>query len=131
MRVIGILQINGHEVPVSDPPHVAIYYNASFLEHSCIPNLAKSFNKDGHLIIWAPRAIKKGDHLSICYSDSVWGTGDRQHHLMQTKMFKCECPRCVDVTEFGTKYNALRCEKSDCDGFVLPKSLNDWHKEWM
>ena len=130
MRIIGILQINGHEVPTSDPAHVAIFYNASFLEHSCTPNLAKSFNKDGHLILWAPKEIKKGSHLSICYSDAVWGTADRQRHLMQTKIFKCQCERCTDITEYGTNYSALKCEKSECRGLMLPANLNDWHKDW-
>ncbi|XP_037828330.1 SET domain-containing protein SmydA-8 [Lucilia sericata] len=130
MRIIGILQINGHEVPTSDPAHVGIFYNASFLEHSCTPNIAKSFNKDGHLVLWAPKEIKKGSHLSICYSDAVWGTADRQRHLMQTKIFKCQCPRCIDVTEYGTNYSALKCEKSECRGLMLPANLNDWHKDW-
>ncbi|XP_053965872.1 uncharacterized protein LOC128868132 [Anastrepha ludens] len=130
MKTIGILQINGHEVPSTDPPHVAIFSNASFLEHSCCPNLAKSFTKNGNLILWAPKPIKKNTHLSICYSDAVWGTAERQQHLMHTKLFKCTCPRCLDVTEFGTNYDAFRCIDTNCVGVILPSSLKEWNSKW-
>lgn len=130
MKTVGILQINGHEVPTSDPPHVAVFYNASFLEHSCIPNLAKSFTKDGKIVLWAPKTIKKGTHLSICYSDAIWGTMDRQRHLMHTKLFKCTCLRCLDVTEFGTNYSSLKCTDAACDGNVLPLNIKKWNEDW-
>lgn len=130
MKTIGILQINGHEVPVTDPPHVAIFCNASFLEHSCSPNLAKSFSREGNLILWAPKTIKKNSHLSICYSDAVWGTAERHQHLMHTKLFKCVCQRCLDVTECGTNYDAFKCSTTDCDGAILPSSLKEWNSAW-
>ncbi|KAH8400877.1 hypothetical protein KR009_001609 [Drosophila setifemur] len=130
MRAVGALQINGHEVPTSDPPHVGVFYTASFTENSCLPNLAKSFNKNGHCILWAPREIKKNAHLSICYSDAMWGTADRQRHLMQTKLFKCACERCVDVTELGTDYSALKCEDRKCGGLILPSKGDDWNGSW-
>ncbi|KAH8285494.1 hypothetical protein KR054_010014 [Drosophila jambulina] len=130
MRAVGALQINGHEVPISDPPHVAVFYTASFVENSCLPNLAKSFNKNGHCILWAPKEIKKNAHLSICYSDAVWGTADRQRHLMQTKLFKCTCERCVDITELNTNYSAIKCEDRKCGGLMLPMKAEDWNGTW-
>ncbi|XP_055837912.1 SET domain-containing protein SmydA-8 [Episyrphus balteatus] len=130
MKMAGILQINGHEVPTSDPPHVAVFETASMVEHSCKPNVAKSFTKNGNLILWAPHAILKDTNLSICYSDALWGTGDRQRHLMHTKLFKCECVRCQDVTEFKTYYSALKCKNKDCSGFVLPSDLKNWYENW-
>lgn len=130
MRAVGALQINGHEVPTSDPPHVAVFYTASFTENSCLPNLAKSFNKNGHCILWAPREIKKNAHLSICYSDAMWGTADRQRHLMQTKLFKCTCERCVDPTELDTCYSALKCEDRKCGGLMLPIKADEWNGSW-
>ncbi|XP_034111151.1 SET domain-containing protein SmydA-8 [Drosophila albomicans] len=130
MRTVGALQINGHEVPTSDPPHVAVFYTASFTENSCLPNLAKSFNKNGDCVLWAPQAIKKNAHLSICYSDAVWGTADRQRHLMQTKLFKCICDRCKDITELGTNYSAIKCEDRNCSGILLPSKADDWNASW-
>lgn len=130
MKISGILQINGHEVPTTEPPHVAVFEQASLVEHSCLPNLAKSFDKHGNLILWSPYEIPKNTNLSICYSDAMWGTGDRQRHLMHTKLFKCECARCLDVTEFQTFYSALKCKKTECCGFVLPPDLKNWHENW-
>ncbi|XP_055921178.1 SET domain-containing protein SmydA-8 [Eupeodes corollae] len=130
MKVAGILQINGHEVPTSDPPHVAVFDVASMLEHSCTPNLAKSFTKNGDVMLWAPREIPKNANLSICYSDALWGTADRQKHLMHTKLFKCECNRCQDVTEFQTYYSAMKCKDKNCSGFVLPIDLKNWDENW-
>ena len=33
--------------------------------------------------------IKKGEHISIMYSDPMWGTANRQTHLYETKYFHC------------------------------------------
>lgn len=133
LQIAGIVQINGHEVPLTDPPYVAIYYYASLIEHSCKPNLTKSFMTNGDVMFWAPELIRKGTHLSICYSDALWGTTNRQSHLMQTKMFKCECCRCTDVTELGTLYDGMKCNVKDknCKGLMLPISLEKWEDNWM
>lgn len=133
LRMTGITQINGHEVPITEPPNISIYRLASLVEHSCRPNLAKSFSAKGEIVLWAPIAIRKGDHLSICYSDSLWGTMQRREHLWQTKMFHCECERCQDVTEFGTFYSAVKCSQGsnkNCDGLVLPDTLANFSTSW-
>lgn len=128
LKVAGIVQINGHEIPLTDPPHVAIYNLASLVEHSCAPNLTKSFNSNADLIFWAPNPIKKDEHLSICYSDALWGTESRQNHLFQTKMFHCDCHRCSDVTEFKTYYSAMKCP--NCDGMLVPEHSTKWQDAW-
>lgn len=131
LKVAGIVQINGHELPLTDPPHVAIYNVASLVEHSCTPNLTKSFTSKAELLLWAPNPIKKGEHLSICYSDALWGTANRQNHLLQTKMFRCECSRCNDPTEFGTYFSAIKCDSSvRCNGLLLPEIKNQWDNKW-
>lgn len=131
LKVAGIVQINGHEVPLTEPPHVAIYNMASLVEHSCTPNLTKSFTSKADLVFWAPNSIKKGEHLSICYSDALWGTANRQNHLLQTKMFRCECDRCCDPSEFGTYFSAIKCNSTNkCNGFLLPENASQWEGKW-
>lgn len=131
LKIAGIIQINGHEVPLTEPPHVTIYDLSSLIEHSCAPNLTKSFTSKGELVFWSPSSIKKGEHLSICYSDALWGTDGRQNHLMQTKMFKCDCKRCSDVTEMGTFFSAIKCNNDGCrSGQALPQSLRQWNEDW-
>ena len=135
LKITGILQVNGHEVPLTEPHHVAIYSKASLIEHSCRPNLAKSFTKKGEIIFWAPNPIKAGEHLSICYTDVLWGTQSRQHHLRQTKMFNCACDRCKDVTEFGSFVSGMRCsgfnKGSECSGILLPTAYDRWGDDWQ
>lgn len=131
LKVAGILQINGHEVPLTEPPHVTIYNQSSLIEHSCAPNLTKSFTAKGELLFWSPNLVRKGEHLSICYSDALWGTDSRRNHLQQTKMFRCDCKRCSDVTEMGTNYSAVKCNGDGCAGLALPLSLKQWTEDWV
>ena len=39
----------------------------------------------------------------------MWGTANRQHHLYETKFFRCRCARCLDPTEMNTEFSSLRC----------------------
>ncbi|KAH1025994.1 SET domain-containing protein SmydA-8 isoform X1 [Dendroctonus ponderosae] len=125
LRVCGILMVNGHEVPLTNPPHVAIYEVASMLEHKCNANCNRTFTSQGAVLVKAGTAIKKGDHLSICYTDPLWGTLNRRHHLYESKFFWCLCERCADPTEFGTYFSAIRCQKPNCSGYILPSSFLD------
>lgn len=121
MKVVGVLQVNGHEIPLNVPASVAVYDAASMVEHSCQPNLTKSFTKKGDVVFWAPNPIKKGERLSICYTDTMWGTLPRREHLIQTKYFTCSCARCQDPTEFGTHFSSLKCLNTTCDGLIIPR----------
>lgn len=105
-----MLQVNAHEIPLSEPSYVGIYEKASYFEHSCKSNCFKSFTSNGDLLITAGVPIQAGEHLSICYSDPLWGTFNRRHHLHETKYFWCTCTRCSDVTEFGTYFSGITCQ---------------------
>ncbi|CAH0680309.1 unnamed protein product [Chilo suppressalis] len=123
MKCCGILQINGHEVPLLEPDYLAVFDRISMAEHSCKANCNKSFTSDGEIILSAGVNISSGSHISICYSDPLWGTEARRHHLADSKFFECSCERCSDVTEFGTMYSAVKCKKKDCKGYLLPKTF--------
>ncbi|XP_014209828.1 protein msta-like [Copidosoma floridanum] len=123
-RIVGIIQINGHEVPTVEPNTlVAVYDLSSYLEHSCRANCSKSFTDSNGIVVRAAEPIEKGAHVTICYTDPLWGTANRRHHLLRTKFFECACPRCSDPTEFGTMFNAIKCRKSDCGGYMLPPTF--------
>ncbi|KAG7206654.1 hypothetical protein KM043_000330 [Ampulex compressa] len=123
IKIAGVLQVNGHEVPITNPPHMAVYDLASFFEHECRANCSKSFTNNGGMIIYAALPILKGEHISICYTDALWGVTNRRHHLARTKFFECTCKRCADPTEFGTMFNAIKCKNGDCSGNMLPPSF--------
>lgn len=127
--------MNAHEIPLTEPSSVAVYNNASLIEHSCRPNLSKSFTAKNEIVFWAPHPIKKGERLSICYSDVLWGTVNRMEHLLQTKLFRCACVRCVDPTEFGTFFSAMKCsgfkKDANCNGLLLPENVKNWRGDWI
>jgi hypothetical protein len=129
MKVNGISQINGHELPLTTPSCVAIYHRASLFEHSCHPNLSKSFSDKNEIVFWAPNGVKVNEHLTISYTDVLWETSNRRHHLKQTKHFDCDCERCLDVTEYGTFFSSLKCLKCP-EGMCTPSSLAEWNSDW-
>jgi len=123
LDVCGILNVNAHEVPVTPTPTQALYANISILEHSCINNASKHFDGDNRVVIRAAVNIKKGEHISINYSDPMWGTANRQLHLAETKYFVCSCTRCADPTELGTMFSSIRCPQCTNENGYLVASM--------
>lgn len=123
MRCCGILQINGHEVPLMEPEYLAVFDRISMVEHNCRANCNKSFTSDGQIILCAGDDITSGAHVTVCYTDPLWGTEARRHHLADSKFFECSCARCSDVTELGTMYSAVKCKKKNCKGYLLPETF--------
>ena len=64
------------------------------------------------LNVRATMSIPAGSQLYSCYTFTLSGTIDRQQHLMEGKYFKCRCERCLDPTELGTFFSAVKC--SEC-----------------
>ncbi|XP_072945034.1 SET domain-containing protein SmydA-8 isoform X2 [Epargyreus clarus] len=123
MKCCGILQINGHEVPILEPEYVGLFDRISMVEHNCYANCNKSFTSDGQIILCAGSNIPTGSHISVCYTDPLWGSEARRHHLADSWFFECSCKRCSDVTEFGTMYSGVKCKKKDCKGYLLPDTF--------
>ncbi|XP_075980478.1 SET and MYND domain containing, arthropod-specific, member 1 [Anticarsia gemmatalis] len=123
MRCVGILQINGHEVPLQEPDYLALYERVSMVEHNCRANCNKSFTSAGEIVLYAGVNIKPGSHITVSYTDPMWGTEARRHHLADSKFFECTCERCSDVTELGTMFSAVKCKKKDCKGYLLPETF--------
>jgi hypothetical protein len=119
MDVCGVLTVNAHELPVTPVPTQALYANISLLEHSCINNASKHFDGDFRVVVRAAVNIKKGEHISINYSDPMWGTTARQLHLGETKYFTCHCERCSDPTELGTMFSSIRCPQCTVEQIML------------
>lgn len=128
-QIIGVFDINAHEVPSETGPRQAIYKMSSLIEHSCVNNCSKHFDANGNIIIRAATFIKKGDRLSINYSDPIWGTATRQIHLKETKHFTCTCRRCKDPTELGTFYSGIKCFGCE-SGYFLSKNPIERNTGW-
>jgi len=133
LHICGILFVNGHEVPVTTSPSQAIFRSASLVEHSCVNNASKHFDMNCNIQIRAAIPIRKGEHISISYTDPMWGTANRQHHLYETKFFRCRCARCLDPTEMNTDFSSLRCPSCSIErpGYLTPSEPLDHTKSWQ
>ncbi|KAK7865867.1 hypothetical protein R5R35_003982 [Gryllus longicercus] len=121
LYMAGVLQINTYPVRVRDPaPFVAVYDEASFIEHACVPNTAKVFASDGSLLLRTAAPVRRGQHLSICYVDAQLGTAPRRSALLD-ELLACACERCADPSEMGTGFSALACDDKGCEGLVQPE----------
>ncbi len=121
LHVCGALYINCHEVPLYNQVQ-ALFVNASFIEHNCVNNASKHFDAFNNIQIRAAVHVQKGDHISITYTDPMWGTANRQMHLKETKFFSCLCRRCKDPSELETFFSALKCPSCPLQqqGYLLP-----------
>lgn len=134
-KICGIIETNAMCIRLDNKDELnGIYKVGCLLEHSCVPNCYFSFDgKNGFkLKVKAGRDIKKGEHLSVMYTNCIWGTQQRQEHLRYTKCFTCTCARCKDPTEFNTNFSTLKClgEKDKCPGFHVPLNPTDPDTEW-
>lgn len=111
-KVLGILDTNAFEIRLPDSSILGVYQKASLLEHNCIPNTHRTFDADLNLVMRAAIPIKRGQHLTSCYTEPLSTTSIRQEHLRATKYFTCGCKRCKDPTELNTFTSAIKC--SEC-----------------
>lgn len=75
-----------------------------------------------------PVPVKKGQHLTTTYTNTLKSTLERRKHLKQTKIFDCDCKRCADPLELGTNGSSLVCE--NCTGFVNSQNPLDNDSKW-
>jgi len=109
-KIVGIFDTNAIEIRLAASEVMALYEMACMLEHNCTPNIRMNFDEKYNITVRAGRDIRKGEHLSIMYTHSLWGTSARRDHLSTAKKFWCACPRCADPTEFGTHFSTLKRE---------------------
>ena len=107
---------------VSVEDRICLYPVVSMINHSCVANSCYTFNGETNsVLLRAKRGLEAGEEITVCYTDPWVGQPARKIKLRRTWCFDCSCPRCSDVTEFGTNISALKC--SSCrEGLVLPET---------
>jgi len=118
-KILGIIDTNAFEIRLPDSSIQGVYSQGAMLEHSCIPNTHRTFDADLNLVVRASVPIKRGCHLTSCYTESLATTSSRQEHLLTSKFFTCKCPRCLDPSELGSFTSAFLC--SSCPKEAKPK----------
>ncbi|CAL4066087.1 unnamed protein product [Meganyctiphanes norvegica] len=116
-KVIGIIDTNAFEIRLPESCIQGVYQKGSLLEHNCIPNSHRTFDENLSLVVRAAVNIKRGEHITSCYTDPLSTTINRVEGLRISKYFTCQCSRCLDPTELNTFVSALKC--SPCSKKIL------------
>ena len=128
-HALGIIDVNGYDVPLEETEITGIYYLAAMMEHSCYPNTKYKYSSSHQITVKAVVDIHEGEHITNAYTKLLQGTVERRTDLLENKYFVCCCKRCIDPTEFGTNFSTLKC--FECDhGYVLPSDTYDMNSNW-
>jgi len=109
----GILETNSHSF--NKKIH-HIFNSFSMISHSCIPN-CEHLLAGKQALVRAKMRIRKGEEITIRYSDLCLHRDILKEEIESSWLFKCSCPRCSDSSELGTEASSLKCEKCG-KGFV-------------
>ena len=109
MTIIWTLNCFEH---ADDPLTYASFFLPSFMSHSCAPTAMWTTIGDT-FFIRSQRPMMEGDELTVSYLSEEFGLrpiSKRKAHLLSTKFFNCDCPRCTSCVD-------------DTRGFALPDRL--------
>lgn len=115
-RVEAITRLNAFAVPASSTRCVAsdalgIWVHASHANHSCLPNVDRSFIGN-MMVIRANREIGIGEEIFLSYCDQEDTYPQRRRHL-SSYGFKCDCPLCVAEDTIPARILNKRAELID------------------
>uniref|UniRef100_A0A336KXB9 CSON001018 protein n=1 Tax=Culicoides sonorensis TaxID=179676 RepID=A0A336KXB9_CULSO len=127
LTISGIFDTNCFDVKIPSGKINArgIYYKAAMFSHDCHPNARHLFRENTELILFATTDIKKGDIISLSYTQPLKGTLERRTHLKDAKCFECMCQRCTDPTEFGLYMSSIVCPKCNENAKLIPIDVTD------
>eukprot|EP00095_Tigriopus_kingsejongensis_P012445 maker-scaffold89_size390429-snap-gene-0.18 protein:Tk12445 transcript:maker-scaffold89_size390429-snap-gene-0.18-mRNA-1 annotation:"protein isoform b-like" len=131
-RMIGILRTNGMKLEQrgeDGTPGVALYPIYSLINHACSNNTNYVKYSDRHMELRSQVAIGKGQEIFTRYISSTLGNVRRREEIERNWFFRCQCPRCLDPTEFGTFMSAVRCFQCQ-SGYLLPSDAQDLESDW-
>lgn len=108
-QLLMICRVNGHGI--LDPATqtsigMGFFPSGSGFNHDCVPNVDFLPGDDGRLRFVTIRPAKRGDELTIAYTDLVTQTkAQRQRSLREDYFFDCRCLRCADAS--AASFDAL------------------------
>jgi len=76
---------------------LALFPTAAFFNHSCRPNVLRSWDAQGRMVMKAAAAVAQGTPLTIMYGELTDASyTERQAALVAGHAFACRCERCVE-----------------------------------
>ena len=92
-------------------------------------NARFQIHPDRRIVVTALQDIPKGAEITTKYLPCTVGNTRRRSKIKANWNFECQCIRCQDVTEFGTNFDALKCQQCP-QGLVLPEKALDMESLW-
>ncbi|KAL6263575.1 hypothetical protein P5V15_006364 [Pogonomyrmex californicus] len=137
-RTCDVLNTNSFEVVVVSSRNKerttslrGLYPMGALQNHCCVPNTRHYFDDQQRLHVCAALPIAAGEEITMSYTDLLWDTSTRRQFLKLTKHFSCNCSRCSDPREFGSRLGALLCAKDNCTGYLLPHNPLNYESFWI
>ena len=113
-QVAGIVARNAfgaggeEDTPNTNTNGAGLYLRASYINHSCLPNLTHSLHNGTTLIIRALRPIAAGEELFHAYTTADPDLSTRRAALALQWGFVCACALCLAETADGAEIRAKR-----------------------
>lgn len=89
----------------------------SYFNHSCAPSAVSSF-RGRTWRLHTIRPVRRGDEVSISYTEMYASRDERQASLKAQKGFKCACARCVAPPARDLVLDGWRCSAPGCEGVL-------------
>ncbi len=99
---------------------IGMYPNASYFNHSCLPNLVRRMDLGKAACFYALRDVAAGEALTISYCDdcSTPNAQTRRQNLLEAYRFWCGCELCHRGDT--NKLRNLRCDECFSKGLMRP-----------
>lgn len=122
-------------------PGLGVWFTASFLSHSCIPNAMWLADSQGAFRLVARRYISPGDEITLSYLDDeglAQHASVRRRLLAASKGFICMCERCRgkdavqprscficgQILHIGPSSNQALPRRNSCQGLLARLAAN-------
>ncbi|KIW82136.1 hypothetical protein Z517_05163 [Fonsecaea pedrosoi CBS 271.37] len=121
--VQDVVKANAFEMEVGGRMHLAVFPEASRMNHACAPN-AQYFLSPTLLThyVHAVRPIAADEEVTISYAPPLRLHADRQGYLQSTFHFGCTCARCTATAE----RTVADADKATEDMIALQWALSQW-----
>ncbi|KAL2433274.1 hypothetical protein ABEF95_003282 [Exophiala dermatitidis] len=98
--VQDVVKANAFEMQVGGRMHLAVFPEASRINHACAPNA--QYHLQSTLLthyVYAARTISPNEEITIAYAPPLKFRSDRIAYLESTFHFRCTCSRCAAADE--------------------------------
>ncbi|CAE7262252.1 SET5 [Symbiodinium pilosum] len=128
---IALSDIDSSEAQVrvnSDSQRSGLWLLASFINHSCCPNVQRVILHD-RMVVRAAQDLQAGEELVDSYVQVLQPVHRRRSELERSYRFRCNCDRCVLESELldGQKVQALLERAAGMAGRPSADGVAEWH----